>query len=113
MSTSSRLSLVLGIAGALVAVYVLGYVFSAERDQGRARNAGVYIHYRIFEHAWQGYLFTPAAWVESRAIQLFPTPFLSNPSWAVEPQMLLVQFPDGRIRFGSDPILPQNATASP
>lgn len=104
MSRFFRLPLVLGVVGALVVVYALGYVLTAERDQGRARNAGVYIHYRIFRHAWQGRFFAPAAWVEAQAIRFFPRPFLSNPSWAAEPQMLLVQYPGGRIRFGNSAV---------
>ena len=70
-----------------------------QRDQGRAKGAGAYFHYRIASSNLQAYIFMPAAFIESRLIWINPKPFLTNPSWADEPQMLILQSPDHNFRF--------------
>jgi hypothetical protein len=87
----------------LLTAYIVGYIYLPERDCGRARNAGAFFHYRLFNHAWEAYLYVPAGFVESLIIRSYPEPFLPNPSWADEPQVLFIQFPDGNIKFGKIP----------
>jgi hypothetical protein len=91
------------IAIVLFVTYIAGYIFLPERYSGRARNADAFFHYRIFNHRWEAYLYIPAGWAESLIIRSYPEPFLPNPSWAKESQILFIQFPEGNIRFGNPP----------
>src|SRR5436853_214446 len=74
---------------AVLALYVLGYWSLTWRDNGYARHANEFDHYRYVNHAREYYLFMPAVFVESRIICLYPLPFLPHPSWASEPQVVI------------------------
>ena|ERR1700748_861593 len=79
------------IAALLTTVLLYGgsYVWLTWRDNGFARHAGEFYHYRSVNSAWEYYSFMPAAFLESRIIWLRPLPFLPHPSWASEPQVLI------------------------
>jgi hypothetical protein len=83
----------------LATLYLASYYILAEKDSGRARGAGMYFHYRFFNSDFLATLFLPAAWMEFQAIQLYPQPFLPNPSWAAEPQALILQSPNRNLCF--------------
>ncbi len=92
-------------AGALVigllAAYFTAYLLLAERDQGRARGAGAYFHYRNFSYDFEIVLFTPAAFFESLLLRACPKPFINtNPSWASSPQVLILRSPNKSMAFG-------------
>jgi len=92
--------LILVIPACLIAIlYSASYLLIAEKNSGRARGAGMYFHYRFFQQDWLGVIFYPAAWIESKIIQFHPEPFLPNPSWATEPQALILQTPDRNVFF--------------
>jgi hypothetical protein len=84
-----RILSVAAIVVAVIALYTVSYIFVTWRDNGYARHAGEFYHYRYVSHAWEYYLFIPAAYIESRIIWLRPLPFLPHPSWASEPQVLI------------------------
>lgn len=98
-----RTRVVLILAALAVVAYVGAYVLLATRDSGRARGAGEYFHYRDFPHAWEVYVFAPAAFVEAMLIQINPRPFLSNPSWADTPQRLGIRTPGNETQFWFPP----------
>jgi hypothetical protein len=83
---------------AVMIFYTGTYMILAHRESGRARGTGEYFHYRDFDHSWEVYFFTPAAYLEGQLIQINPKPFLSNPSWAQTPQRLVIRVP------GNDPM---------
>ena len=84
-----RILIVASCSLAAIVTYVFGYWALTWRDNGYARHANEFYHYRYVNYAWEYYLFMPAAFVESRVIWLRPLPFLPHPSWANEPQVLI------------------------
>ncbi len=87
------------IVAAALALYGALYVSMVERDSDYARRAGGYFHYRFIRSDWQAVAFFPAASVESWLIRLAPKPFLPHPSWADEPQLLILRSQDHVFRF--------------
>jgi len=87
--------------GILIALYLASYYLVTERDSSRARGVGMYFHYRFLKHDLLATIFLPAAWLESEIIQIYPQPFLPDPSWAAEPQALIFQSPHQNIHFSS------------
>jgi len=88
-----------------VLLYGSSYVWLTWRDNGYARHAGEFYHYRYVGHVWEYYLFMPAAYLESRIIWLRPLPFLPHPSWASEPQVLIYRDAGEHMkRFGASEV---------
>lgn len=83
--------------------YPVAYVVTGHREQGRARGAGEYFHYRDFPAPWEVYVFAPAAFAESRLIRMFPKAFLTNGSWADTPQRLVIRVPGESTMFWYPP----------
>src|SRR5205823_2454941 len=86
-----------------ILAYVVSYRVVVGRHSGRARGAGEYFHYRDCGHAWEVYVFVPAAFCEGQLIQAYPKAFLSNPSWSVIPQRLIIRVPDNSTGFSFPP----------
>ena len=87
----------------ILCFYIELYLILPDRDQGRARLAGEYFHYRDFDQDWEVYFFSPAAFVEGQMIQLNPKPFLGNPTWATTPQRLVIRVPGNTTMFWFPP----------
>ena len=93
----------LTILAAALIIYGGFYVFSCHRDQGRARGAGEYFHYRDFNHPVEVYIFLPVAFIEAQLIQIYPKAFLSNPSWSDTQQRLVIRVPGNSTMFWFPP----------
>lgn len=84
-----RTLIVVGGILTTMVLYIVGYMGLTWRDNGYARHANEFYHYRYVSYTWEYYLFMPAAFVESRVIWLDPLPFLPHPSWTSEPQVVI------------------------